>query len=264
MTKSEKRQVLTLGIGGFAALVALAIGLVTADLPSSLKPYIGNTTAWTIGICCTLPLLVLLATNQISALLKTSSDREDIVHDVVTFLPESSTIVHFENSSSAMEYLIQNVPRAKNVFNTRIARKDIEESVPENVSVIDGFDAAVWNALKDGTNYNWIVSKEYEEFAKDLCKKRNDHARTHRSTGLCCFWIIDVGNAPFVHFAILEYPDHAELLLGWAIISTRSYGERVFLIRDERLVRYYRGLFDVYAQAGREGKLDVTAGAVSG
>lgn len=254
MTKSVKRQVVTLGIGGAAALLAVAFGLVTAELPASLKPYIGNATAWTIGISCTLPLLVLLATNQISALLKTSSDREDIVHDVVTFMPKSSTIVHFENSSSAMEYLIQNVPRAKNVYNTRIARKEIEESVPENVNVIDGFDAAVWRAMRDGTNYHWIISKEYEEFAQAQCKKRNDYARSHRSTGLCCYWIIDVGEAPFVHFAILEYPDHSELLMGWAIASTRSYGERVFLIRDERLVGYYRGLFDVYAQAGREGK----------
>jgi hypothetical protein len=254
MTKAEKRQVLTLGIGGAAALLAVMIGLIAADLPKALASFIGNTTAWTVGITCTVPLLVLLLTNQISALLKTSSDREDIVHDVVTFLPEASTIVHFENSSLAMEYLIQNVPRTKSVFNTRIARKAIEDSIPENVTVIDEFDEVVSKAIENGTNYNWIVSQEYEAAAKALCEKRNQYARSHRSAGLCCFWIVDVGDAPFVHFAILEYQDHSELLLGWAITSVRSYGEKVFLIRDERLVRYYRGLFDVYAQTGREGK----------
>lgn len=253
MKKDDKRQTITLVLGGLAAVTAALLGLVVTDVPNSLKSLVGSPLAWAVVVTCTLPILILLMVNQVSALLKSSSDREATVEDVVKHLPVTSTIIHFETSAAAMEYLIENVARATHVYNTRLSIKRVEDSDPENLRLVARFDAAVWKAVQRGMEYSWLVSTEYAQIAKDLEARRKAYAQTHRSVGVYCYWILKESEVPFFHFVVLQYSDHRELLLGWALASTHSFGERVFLLRDDRLVDYFRGLFDTYSRAATGG-----------
>jgi hypothetical protein len=251
MTRNERRQTTILLVGFIGALITAFIGLITADVPKRLSGMVTNSTAWAIAITCTSPLLLLLVINQISLLLKSTTDREEMVREIIKVLPNTSLITHFETSASAMEYLIDNVPRSKRIFNMRLARRDIEEADLENIRVTARFDAAIWKAIQNGTDYNWIVSPEYEQTATSLQTKRRNFSASHQATGNCCCWVLQGGDVPYFHYTVLEYIDHSELLLGWALTSTRSFSEKVFLIRDERMVKYFRRLFETYANIAR-------------
>ena len=252
MKAADRRQTIILIVGALAALLVAILGLVAAEVPSAIRAFIGSPTAWAIVVTSTLPILVLLSANQISTLLKSSSDREDIIEDVVKHLPASSTVIHFETSASAMEYLIENVARATHVFNTRLSLRSVEESDPENVRLVERMDKAVWSAIQRGMEYSWLVSTEYAPLAVELHRRRQTYAKNHNAVGTYCYWVLKESEIPFFHFIVHIYPDHRELMLGWALTSTRSFGERVFLIRDERLVNYFRTLFDTYCSAVKD------------
>lgn len=49
---------------------------------------------------------------------------------------------------------MENVVSAKRLLNTRLSRKEVEESDPENMRLVARFDAAVWKAIQGGTEYN--------------------------------------------------------------------------------------------------------------
>jgi hypothetical protein len=249
MSPNDRRQTITLLVGVSAAILAALAGLLVSDVPVHLRSLVSNATAWAIAFTCTLPILIVLATNQISLLLKSSTDREETVKDVVRLLPHSSLVLHFETSAEAMNYLIQNVRRAKHIYNTRLADGRVEASDPLNLVLTKRFDDALWKAIMDGTHYNLIVSPDHAAVAATLLEARGAHAATHDTTGICCSWVLGQSTIPLFQFCILEYGDSRELLIGWALTSSRSFAEKVFLLRDDRLVQYFRSLFELYVQA---------------
>lgn len=250
MSPSDRRQTVTLLLGSAAAISAALVGLLVSDVPVHLRSLVSSPVAWAIAFTCTLPILIILATNQISLLLKSSTDREEIVKDVVRLLPHSSLILHFETSAEAMNYLIQNTRRARHVYNTRLAEERVEASDPLNVALTKRFDDAVWKAIEGGTDYHLIVSPDHAVYAASLLKARNAHAASRdAATGICCSWVLPQSSVPLFQFCILEYGESRELLLGWALTSSRSFGEKVFLVRDDRLVQYFRNLFELYVLA---------------
>jgi hypothetical protein len=251
MLPSDKRQTFTLLAGGVAAILAAFLGLLVSDIPVRLRSFISSPMAWVVVLTCTLPIVIILAANQISLLLKTSTDREDTIRDISRLLPCSSLIIHFETSADAMEYLIEGIPRAQHVFNTRLSTQVIESSDPLNVRLTKKFDDQVWAAIQSGTNYDLIVSKDHQSHASHLLDTRRSFSKSHKGVGTCSCWILGDSEVPLFHFCILEYTEHRELLIGWALTSSRSFGDKVFLIRDERLVNYFRGLFETYVAVAR-------------
>src|ERR1700691_3143449 len=125
MTVNEKRQTITLAIGAIAAIAATAVGLIASDVPKGLRDIVGSPIGWSVAVACTIPLIIVLASNQISNLLKASADRDEVVREITRVLPQASLIVHFESSAEAMQYLIKNVPLARCFYNTRLASATI-------------------------------------------------------------------------------------------------------------------------------------------
>jgi hypothetical protein len=251
MTVNEKRQVITLTIGAVAAIAAAAVGLIASDVPKNLREIVGSPTAWSIALTCTIPLIIVLAANQISSLLKASADREEVVREIARVLPQASLITHFESSAEAMQYLIKNVPLAKCFYNTRLASMLIEQSDPANLRVTQELDTTIARAIRKGMDYHWVISPEYEQNAMTLRTEWRQYAGSKKA-GIYSYWVLPESNVHLFHFAILEYAQTRELLLGWALSSARSFSEKVFLIRDDRVVQYFRGAFEIYVARARE------------
>lgn len=253
MSRDDKRQVWTLAIGGGAALLAAFLGLINSDLPTGLHGLISSATAWSIVWTCTIPIIIVLAANQVSSLFKASSDREATVRDITRILPQACLISHFDDSHSAMNYLIQNVPRAEQFYNTRFAPRHVEESEPGNIEITKLFDDVVKNAIRAGVDYHWIISQDYEQLAMSLKAEWKQRFGSKQKSGVFAAWVLPPGaSQQLFHFAILDYGDSKDLLLGWSLSSVRQFAEKVFLIRDERMVEYFRGVFELYVAASRE------------
>jgi hypothetical protein len=251
MTANEKRQTITLTIGAAAAIAAAAVGLIASDVPKSLRDIVGSPIAWSVAVACTIPLIIVLAANQISSLLKASADREEVVREIARVLPQASLIIHFESSAEAMQYLINNVPRARCFYNTRLASTTIEQSDPANVRITEKLDSTITTAIRKGMDYRWIISPEHEQSAVAFKAEWRHNAASGKG-GNCTCWVLPDPSMQLFHFAILEYPQSRELFLGWALSSARSFSEKVFLIRDDRLVQYFRGVFEIYVALSRE------------
>lgn len=249
MKVSTKHQVATLVIGAVAALLAVLIGLFTTEpklLGSSITPL-----SWSVAFVCTVPIIITLIANQISLLLKTSDDRDETVKAIHNLIPDSTVISSFSNSSAAMEYLTKNIGICKKFYNTRLARPQIEAADTLNSRMITEFDISVQRALKSGMDYYWIVSSDYVADATSFMNKRRDFVQKKFSPGSYESWVLPQTEIPFFHFCIIQYEHGQELLIGWTITSVGDYGERVFLIREERLVEYFKDLFHMYASHAR-------------
>jgi len=208
--------------------------------------------AWSVVFACTIPLLIVLAVNQVSLLLKTTSDREEEVSALMATLPKSASIMHFPNSSAAMKYLAANIDRCSRFYNTRLVLPEVEAKDPLNARTTSALDAAVLRRIREGMDYCWIVSPPYENAAAGIHEQRTAWVRRGLAAGSYSAWILPEAQLPFFHFCILQYGQDEELLVGWAIAAPSDFGERVFLIRDQRFVDYFRGLFKLYAAHGRE------------
>jgi hypothetical protein len=61
---NDKRQIITIGIGGLAALATAVINLFST-VPLSLKDRVSDT-AWTVTMTCSVPVIIMLVALQVS------------------------------------------------------------------------------------------------------------------------------------------------------------------------------------------------------
>src|SRR4051812_30678323 len=102
MKRQVGREWATLAVGGVAAVTSTILAMFTA-VPQSFRSAIDPIT-WTVVLTSTVPLTIILVVNQISLLLKTSSDRESELESLLARIPRTTPISQFEDSSAAMEY----------------------------------------------------------------------------------------------------------------------------------------------------------------
>ena len=260
MTKHDKRQIWTLLIGGGATIGTAVLGMFSSP-PSSWQAATANPVRWYLVFACTIPLTIALLTLKVSLLLKGISDKEELIRDIARRVPRLSVVTVFESSFEAMGHLIENVGRCRKMYNTRFGPKDVEDSDAVNTRVTKRLDEEILKSVKNGMDYYWLITKDYQRSADDLMVSREKYAtRTGRAGGLAVWKLSDV-SIPLIHFCVLEYPDSKELLFGWALTHRHDFAERVFLIRDERVVEYFATLFDIYKQ--RATPIDPASGSVS-
>jgi hypothetical protein len=250
ITSGDRREFWTVAIGAVAATASALVGVVL-DLPKTLQGFVGDPLTWSVVITVTVPIIIMLAANQVAQTLKATFQREQTLADIVKLFPHSAAIVHFNSSAEAMKYLIDAVGRADKIYNTRLAVRAIEESDPHNARLTAAFDMAVQRALREGMDYFWIVSEEFADEADALKDKRNSLSSTLSTVGSYSAHVLAKPAIPFFHFCVVDYGGERELLLGWALSDIRDYSERVFLIRDNRFVDYFLNLFFMYSRAGR-------------
>lgn len=247
---ADQREIWTLIIGGMAALASAVVGALV-DLPKLLKGFVADPTTWTMVITVTVPILITLTTNQIAQSLKSISQREQTLADLIKLFPDAAAIIHFDSSAEAMRYLTEAVVRVERLYNTRLTRKELEVSDALNFRLTRDFDRAAEAAVRGGMDYSWLISEEFAEEATALKERRALYARYSATLGTYSAYVLPRADVPFLHFCILDYGTERELLIGWALSEVSDFSEQVYLIRDRRFVDYFRDLFLMYCRSAR-------------
>ena len=250
LSPADRREIWTLIIGGGVALISALLGIVL-DLPKLLKGFVGDPTTWAIVITVTLPILITLTANQVAQSIKANNLREQTLADIIKVFPHSSSVIHFDNSSEAMGYLIDAMGRAACVYNTRMTLREVEDSDALNSRLTQAFDVEIGRAIEAGTDYFWLITYEFTKEANAIAAQRNRAAAKSDTVGAYSAYVLPAQQAPFLHFCILDYGVEREVLLGWALTEAGDFREKVFLIRDDRFVDYFRDLFKMLCRSAR-------------
>jgi hypothetical protein len=215
MNGVHRREIWALLIGAVAAVISALIG-VFLDLPKTLK-FAGDASTWAVVITVTIPILIMLAANQISQIFKDATLREQTIEELIRMFPHAAAIVHFDSSAEAINYIIGSLDRAEKFYNTRLTTPRVERSDELNVQVTSELDHKIEERLKGGMDYFWLVSDEFSDEAKSLKEARKKMCKSGRSVGSYVASIITKAYTPQLHFCVIDYGTSKEMLLGWAL-----------------------------------------------
>lgn len=175
-------------------------------------------------------LYVLILSDRITAYLT----NKRALQDFKSIIPDDLQVFKkFDDSKAAFAYIQNRIKTASLVKNTMIQKRG--EEIEQNYRT--EFDKTFLKALKKNANLECIevVSKGFE--CKALERKK-DAINSYNA-----YLIEDIPTA-FLNFIIIRIDaDERELVIGWATNVTNQ-NQDAFLIKDDRLIKYFEHIFD--------------------
>jgi hypothetical protein len=244
---ANRREIWTLVVGVLAAIIIAIVG-VLADVPKTLGGLVGDPLTGSIVVTVTIPITIMLVANQASQLLKTSTQKEELLTEFIRALPHLTSMIQLDSSTHGMNYLTNAVGRARKCYNMRLTTRSVEAKDPLNLKLTAAFDRAVERALRNGMDYFFIVSTDHSSGVNALKSKRSRMAASSSSIGSYIGYVRPRSESPLFHFCVLDFGSEKELVLGWALEGSEYFSEKVFIIRDVRLADYFHVLFEHYSR----------------
>lgn len=215
--KAKLREYWILLIGTFAALASTGTALFT-ERPAFLSPKVSDT-AWTVATAVTVPVLIMLLANQLSALLKATSQGEYVVREISSLVPTSATTLPFESNARAWEYLVSQVPHCVAIYNTRLSQAGVRAADPFVIRESGRLDDRISKRMRDGLSYHLVVSETFEDAARTLVQGREATVRRGLRPGALSIAVLPEPQIPMLQFVILDTGSAREVLIGWSIYS---------------------------------------------
>ncbi len=174
--------------------------------------------------------------NRLSLMIKEyKKDKEDkkFHQTILNSIQDINSIIEFPNSNTALEYLNSRIENAKFVLNTKISNS----TEPEKFQAINEYKKKLKISLKNGLKYIDILTPTFKSYAQNL----SDYTKNYKGTYK--YKIINFEDKSILNFIILKYKndDDEELIIGW--IASSSFGgdeQKAYLIRDKRIIKYFR------------------------
>ena len=171
------------------------------------------------------------------------------VQNVREMLKSTVDIVTFPSPAAAMEYVIANVPRARNVVDTRVffsVAEDDADVARHRKDRASRYDDSRSRALSAGAIWRDLYSEnrkaDLSEHYAWMASQDGDFAYAAR--------VFPAGQ-PIINFIIIDYDGNtSDLLFGWGYHKLDKQGA-VFLTRDPAMVVFFRKYYDLLWDLGR-------------
>jgi hypothetical protein len=230
----SRTQVIYL-LGGFAAIVIAVLSSLVSPRPSTA----------TLTVAIFAPLAVLLTADRLSSQNERKENLEAILQAIRTESVNSGSIIALGTEDQWIDYLIRNAQRARLILNTRLSY-----IAGVNATAHQRIDTAIAEAVQSGTDYHFICSKSREDSLSEL-ERRVEKAKADAGTkggGKVVAYVFDTGDRPILQMKIFDYGVYSEAMIGFVFQTDRGVAQPIFLVRDQKMVVYFRHVFYTYSE----------------
>lgn len=223
-------------------LLGSFVAIAVAVLSSLLSPGTPSTATLTLAIFA--PLALILIVDRLSSQHESKEDLEAILQTIRTESVNSSSIIALGTDDQWIDYLIHNAKRARRILNTRLSYMTVHATAHPRI------DSAIAQAVQSGTDYHFVCSKSREDSLSEL-KGLLEQAKADagmKGGGKVVAYVFDTGNKPILQMKIFEYEDYSEAMIGFVFQTDRDVAQPILLIRDQKMVEYFRHVFYTYCE----------------
>lgn len=218
---------------------ALAVGNIVFGSYEALWELVGASAEMRGALTLGLSVVILLLGHIVGAAIREAEQIKDITTRLSSFeqtLNNSMSGVSgmrvFQTSDAALSYLIDRLPNAKKVWNTRIPAPGVGDYSGD---IARRYAEAVHKAVQSGVFFKEIVGPVFEARAAALSKSGDNYEYVT--------W--DNPNAPFFNFIVVEDASGVrEVIFGWVITPVHGFEQACFNSRNQSLVHTFTALHD--------------------
>lgn len=137
----------------------------------------------------------------------------------------------------AMRYIAKQMSDCSSIVNTKISHDSFEP----DFNVRDIYNKELMKALKNGLSYDEVISTGFVKCSLKL------HEHSNKCNGKYRYRVQEQVPSSFLNFCVLHFKDEnigPELLIGWATSNALSHKDKVYKIRDVRIVEYFTTYFE--------------------